>query len=139
MKRNEFTLKLKKFVDAPHVLGNKNEGWDCLNILDEFYRSIGKDFPEEYRGINKDNYIEKWRSGKGKDIYREFLLSLGSSVHPNYSIEGDLFVFDGAEAAFPGIYLGRGHLLMTFDKGVKVVPLKSIRKLYHLVDVRRLL
>lgn len=138
MKRNEFTKKIQKFVDAPFALGDKDKGWDCLNSLDDFYRSIGKDFPTDYKGINKDNYVEKWESGKVKKLYMEFLLSLGSSINPNYAIEGDLFIFDGTEWAFPGIYLGRGHLMMTFDKGVKVAPLKILKRMFKLVDVRRL-
>lgn len=138
MKRNEFTLKIKKFVDAPFAFGNKEKGWDCLNSLDEFYRSIGKSFPKEYKGVNWDNYVEKWNSGSAKKIYKEFLLSLGSSINPNYALEADLFIFDGIEWPFPGIYLGRGHLLMVFDKGARVVPLKLVKRMYHLADVRRL-
>ena len=138
MKRFEFTLNIKKFIDAPFSLGDKSKGWDCLNSLDEFYRSIGKNFPQEYRGINADNYAEKWRLGEAKQIFREFLLSLGCSVNRNYALEGDLFVFDGEETAFPGIYLGRGHVLMVFDKGVKVLPLNLVKKIFKIVDVRRL-
>lgn len=138
MKRHDFTLAIQKFIDAPFALGDKSKGWDCLNSLDEFYRSIGKSFPTEYKGINKDNYVEKWESGKVSKIYREFLLSLGSSVSPNYAIQGDFFIFDGVESTFPGIYLGRNHLLMVFDTGVRVVPLKVMKHLFSLVDVRRL-
>jgi hypothetical protein len=138
MKRHEFTLKIQKFVDAPFALGDKTKGWDCLNSLDDFYRSIGKDFPEEYKGVNKDNYAEKWKSRNGKKLFREFLLSLGSKIDPNYMIEGDLFVFDGENFSFPAIYLGRSHLLTVWDKGIKVVPLKAIKRLFKLADVRRL-
>lgn len=138
LKRVEFTQKIEKFIDAPFALGNKSKGWDCLNTLDEFYRSIGKKFPEEFEGITKDNYAEAWRSGKGKKLLKRFLLGLGRSIDQNYAVEGDLFVFEGEKAVFPGIYLGRGHLLMVFDKGVRVVPLKVIKKGFYLLDVRRL-
>lgn len=138
MKRYEFTLKVKKFVDAPFALGDKSKGWDCLNALDEFYRSIGKDFPQEFRGITKDNYAEKWNSGDTRKIYKDFLLSLGSSINPNYAIEGDLFIFDGTEWSFPAVYLGRGHLLGVFTEGVKVVPLRLMKRLFTFSDARRL-
>lgn len=138
MKRHEFTLKIKKFIDAPFALGDKNKGWDCLNSLNDFYLSIGKDFPKEYRGVNWDNYVEKWNSGDAKKIYKDFLLSLGRSIDPNYAVQGDLFIFDGTEWPFPGIYLGRGHLLMVFLQGSRVVPLKIMKRMYRLVDVRRL-
>jgi len=46
-------------------------------------------------------------------------------------------IFDGKELiAFPAIYLGRGNMLVVFNKGVKVVPLKFFRK--FLVEARRL-
>jgi hypothetical protein len=138
MKRNEFTTKLQKFIDAPFVLGDKSKGWDCLNSLAEFYDSTGKTFPREFKNFNEQNYAEKWKAGEGKKELREFLLSLGESIDPNYAFDGDLFIFDGEETAFPGIYLGRGHLLMVFDKGVKVVTLKAMKSLLKIVDVRRL-
>jgi len=139
MKRFEFTKKIQHFIDKPFALGDKSKGWDCLNSLAEFYDSIGKRFPREFKEFNEQNYAEKWKAGEGKKVFREFLLSLGESINPNYALEGDLFVFDGEETAFPGIYLGRGHVLMVFDKGVKVLPLKHIRKLFKVVDVRRFL
>jgi len=138
MKRNEFTTKLQKFIDAPFILGDKSKGWDCLNSLAEFYDSVGKPVPREFKGFNEQNYAEKWKDGEGKKELREFLLSLGESIDPNYAFDGDLFIFDGEETAFPGIYLGRGHLLMVFDKGVKVVALKAMKSLLKIVDVRRL-
>ena len=139
MKRFEFAEKIKKFTDAPLALGDKTKGWDCLNILDEFYRSIGKDFPTEYKGINESNYIEKWNSGNVGNLYLEFLLTLGESVNPNYAIEGDLFIFKGREVAFPAIYLGRGNLQIVCEKGVRVVTMKVMKALYGLpIDVRRL-
>ncbi len=136
MKRNEFTLKLQKFIDAPFALGDKTRGWDCLNILAEFYDSIGKSFPRQYKDFDEFNYAERWKAGEGRKEFREFLLSLGESVNPNYALEGDLFIMEGEEMTFPGIYLGRGHLLMVFDKGVRVVPSKFFKK--NIVDVRRL-
>jgi hypothetical protein len=139
VKRHEFTIKMQKFIDAPFALGDKNKGWDCLNALDEFYRSIGKDFPTEFKGINKDNYAEKFQSGIGKKLYKEFLLSLGSPINPNYALQGDLFIFDGKEWAFPGIYHGNGNLTMVFLEGARTVPLKAIKRFYGSpVGVRRL-
>ncbi len=138
MKRNEFTAKLQKFIDAPFALGDKSKGWDCIDSLIEFYSSIGKPFPREFKGFDEQNYAERWARGEGKKEMREFLLSLGESIDPNYALEGDLFVFDGLETAFPGIYLGRGHLLMVFDIGAKVVTLKAMKTLLKIIDVRRL-
>ncbi len=46
-------------------------------------------------------------------------------------------IFDGKELlAFPAVYLGRGHLLIVFNKGVKVVPLKFFKN--FIVEARRL-
>ena len=144
MKRFEFTQLIKKFVDAPHAIGDISKGWDCLNLLNELYILLGKDFPTEFKGWNAENYAERWKRGEGKEIYREFLLSLGEPIHPNYALEGDLFIFAGSGLVFPGIYLGRGHLLMVFaqcdakqkNRGCKVVPLSFFKK--ALIGVRRL-
>ena len=144
MKRFEFTQKIQKFIDAPHVLGDPSKGWDCLNILREVYTLLGKDFPTEFKGWDADNYAERWKRGEGKDVYREFLFSLGSPVDPAYALEGDLFIFEGAEQLFPGIYLGRGHILMVFapcdtkqkNRGCKVVPFSFFKK--FLIGIRRL-
>ena len=144
MKRWEFTEKIQQFIDAPHILGDPSKGWDCLNILREVYTLLGKSFPTEFEGWNAENYAERWKRGEGKAVYRDFLFSLGQPVEPNYALEGDLFIFDGVEQLFPGIYLGRGHLLMVFapcdtkqkNRGVKVVPLRFFKE--FLIGVRRL-
>jgi len=138
MKRNEFTLKLQKFIDAPFALGDTAKGWDCLNSLAAFYDSIDRPFPRQYKEFNELNYAEKWKAGEGRKELREFLLSLGEPINPNYALEGDLFIFEGEEMTFPAIYLGRGHLLTVWDKGVKVTALKAIRSLFKLVDTRRI-
>ncbi len=144
MKRHEFTTKIKQFIDTPQYLGDTSKGWDCLNILREIYTLLGKDFPKEFKGWNAENYAERWRHGEGKDIYREFLLSLGESINPAYAIHGDLFIFEGNAQVFPAIYLGKGHLLMVFapcdkkqkNRGCKVVPLSFFKR--FLIDVRRI-
>ena len=144
MKRFEFTQIVQKFIDAPQIFGDTSKGWDCLNILREIYTLLGKDFPKEFKGWNAENYAERWRHGEGKDIYREFLLSLGESVNSNYAIHGDLFILEGNQQVFPAIYLGNGNLLMVFapcntkqkNRGCKVVPLKFFKK--YFIDVRRL-
>lgn len=135
MKRFEFTVKIQKFVDAPFALGDKTKGWDCLNSLAEFYDSIGKNFPKVFKGFDEFNYAERWKVGEGKKELKEFLLSLGESINPNYAFEGDLFIFEGKEMTFPGIYLGKGHLLMVFDKGCRVVPFKFFKE--FLIEVKR--
>lgn len=136
MKRFAFTQKVQKFIDAPFALGDKAKGWDCLNSIADFYDSIGKTFPREFKGFNESNYAERWEKGEGKEELKEFLLSLGESINQNYAVEGDLFIFEGAEMVFPGLYLGRGHVLMVFDKGARVVPLKFFKK--YLIGTRRL-
>lgn len=175
MKRYEFTNKIKKFVDAPFALGDKEKGWDCLNSLADFYDSIGVDFPKEFGEWNEQNYAKGWMRdpSKGRETLIAFLRTLGREVDLKGLEHGDLLiidlkvtkdtfkninvepakaeilktfptmlnyitsVFEGRElTAFPAIYMGTGHILVVFNKGVKVIPLKFFEK--YIVEARRL-
>lgn len=140
MIRTEVSKILKKYIDKPFALGDKNKGWDCLNILYDFYTSWGKNFPNQYKDFDENNYAEKWRSGKGKEELREFLFSLGEPVDPSYMRDGDLIIFEGKDMTFGAIYAGRGHVLVVFDSniGVKIIELNLMKRMFTLISVRRL-
>jgi cell wall-associated NlpC family hydrolase len=121
----------EKLIDAKFSLGNTSKGWDCLNSLREFYSALGVDFPKSFKDYNESNYAKRWKnsSDKAKADFEEFLLTLGKPVDFHYAKRGDLMIFEGKEIpSFPAIYLGNGHILMVFDKGCKVVPLKFFKK-----------
>jgi len=131
---------IKKFVDKPFSLGDSSKGWDCLNSLAEFYTDMGVKFPRTFGDWNELNYPGRWktRPDESRKVFIEFLESLGKAIDFQYAIRGDLIIFGGREIpSFPGIYIGNGHILMIFDKGGKVLPMRFMRK--YIVSARRLI
>ena len=126
----------KRLIDADYHLGPVDNAFDCLTILREFYGNLGLTLPPLPDGWTDDNYAQRWQNGEGREELYYYLLSIGTEVEPNYIIAGDLLIFDGKEWVFPGIYLGSGHFLAAFEKGVRVVPLKLF--IHALVEAKRL-
>ena len=125
-----------KLIDAEYSLGNKILGYDCISMLREFYGNLGITLPPLPDGWTDNNYAQRWQGGEGREELYHYLLSIGIEVEPNYIIAGDLLIFDGKEWVFPGIYLGSGHVICAFERGVKVVPLKFF--CHALIEAKRL-
>lgn len=118
----------KLLIDAKYCLG-QGEGFDCISILHEFYGRLNVHLPAPPEGWTLENYAEKWKAGEGRDELAEYLMSIGSEVPTNYERSGDMMIFDGKQCVFPGIYLGNGHFLAAFERGVMVVPLRFFRNI----------
>lgn len=127
----------KRLVDAGYHLGPSNEGFDCLTMLREFYGRLGAVLPPLPSGWTDDNYASRWAAGEGREELRAYLMSIGEEVDVNFARSGDLFIFDGGKWVFPGIYLGSGHALCAFERGVRVVPLRFFK--HGLTGARRCL
>lgn len=129
-------------VDKPFFLGDVTgaKGWDCLSSLAAFYSSLGFEFPRQFETWDEKNYAEKWRRDpdEGRKVFARLLRSLGEKIDEKYMRRGDLIIMHGKEIpTFPAVYLGNGNVLMAFDKGMRVLPLRF----FHKVDkeVRRLI
>ena len=136
MKNREVSKILSQFIDKKYALGDTSQGYDCLSTLLEYCRAIGVELPTKFKGFTEKNYAEKWLNGEGREEYFEFLKTLGKEIDVNYSIAGDIFIIDWEDSVTAGIYLGNDHVLICFEKGMKVIPAKFIRD--KLVEVRRL-
>ncbi len=131
----EITQKLQRFIDGRYALGGCN-GWDCLSIILDFYRDFSVPIPEEFKSFTRENYAERWSAGEGRSELREFLFSLGQPVEKNYALIADLMIFqEESENIFGAVYLGNGHVLCAFPKGIRVVPFRYYERL--LIGVRR--
>lgn len=127
---------VKDLVDKSYHLGPSSDGYDCIAIIQSFYGAMGVDLPKEYKGFTIENYAERWVAGEGRSEFLEYLTGLGKEVGANYMLAGDLMVFEHNGQPYPGIYLGNGHVICAFEKGVKVLPHKFLLK--NLVSTRRL-
>lgn len=130
-----------KLVDRPYFLGDVSgdKGWDCLDSLACFYEGMGVQFPRKFGDWDEKNYPERWKKNpdEGRKVLGDFLRSLGEKIDPKYMVRGDLLIMGGKEIpTFPALYLGNGNVLMVFDKGVKVLPLRFFSKV--LIEARRL-
>lgn len=122
-----------RMVDAKYHLG-PGDGYDCLSMLWEFYGSFGINMGLP-AGFTKKDYASRWMNGEGREEFLKFMMGFGSEVHENFIIAGDLLIFAHEGQPFPGIYLGTGHMLCAFERGVLCVPLKFFKK--ALVGARR--
>jgi hypothetical protein len=143
-KRQRLSQAVVRFLDAPFALGDMSKGWDCLNSLAEFYDSMGAEFPRKFGDWDESNYVLRWNENekKSREVFRQFLRSLGKSVDWNYAVAGDLLLFERMDIPiFPGIYMGNGNVLINWGvkKGMKVAPLTELLKLKFFIEARRLL
>lgn len=104
-------------------------------MLHEFYGHLNVQLPALPEGWTLENYAERWKAGEGRGELVEYLVGIGSEVPANYERSGDMMVFDGKQWVFPGIYLGNGHFLAAFERGVMVVPLRFFKPV--LLSTRR--
>lgn len=137
MRPREITDAARRLIDKPYHLGDTSRGYDCLSMVLDFYRGCGVKLPEEFRGFTRENYAERWKRGEGRQEIREFYGSLGRRVDVNYALPGDLMIYEWEDTVTAGIYLGNGHALMCFEKGLKVVPFRFFKS--KLIEVRRCL
>jgi hypothetical protein len=134
----EFAEKMNDLVDAPYALGDPDGGYDCLTILDKFSKIMGTTIPQEFKGFNRENYVKRYLNGEGAKEMLEYLLSLGEPVRKNFERLGDLFIYERKEIVGVGIYLGSGNVLTVTTKGIKVVSVDALDKLFNRIAVRRL-
>ncbi len=140
MKDIDLSKSMSQFVDCRYFLGDSSRGWDCLSFILDLYEQMGIKWPEEYKGITRENYGDLWKSGGGRKELEEFLLSLGESVKPGNLRRGDMLVLKTPGGGAPAIYTGNGNIHLITEKGGKTIPMKILKHLkLDLIDIRRLL
>jgi len=124
LKPEKVSSLASKFVDSEYSLGDKSRGFDCLNMLLDFYDTYP--WPEEFKGFTRENYAHRWQSGEGKKEWEDFLLSLGTPIEKNYMQQGDLIIMYGKGSYFPAVYLGNDHIILITEIGGRVIPLNKL-------------
>jgi len=129
-----------KLVDKSYALGDMSKGYDCLNYLVSFYSELGVEIPREFEGETLETYPQLWKTNpkKAQQIMAKLFDTFGEEISQDYMARGDLLIFEGKEfAIFPGIYLGNDNVLIVFEEGSHVLPLRFIKK--FMTKVRRIL
>ncbi len=143
MKSSLIAQQAEKYLNKPFVLGNISKGFDCINLIRDFFSAgpsfLGYQFPEEFEGITWENYATKWllHPEKMVGIRERFLKSLGSPIEKNFFRRGDLLLFRKDLEFFAGIDLGNGNMKALFLAGVHDVPFHLFQK-WH-IESRRLI
>lgn len=121
----EFVEKTNKFMNMPYALGDKTKGFDCLNMMMEFFDSAGIPFPKQFRDWTIENYPERWARGEGMDVFRDFLFSIGQPVEREFILPGDIIILEKAGVVSAGLYLGNGIFQAAHNKqGIIRLPIK---------------
>ncbi len=124
MKNKPGPLFRDKFFGAPYKSEgqSKEEGFDCLSLVGNYYRELGNEFPD----ISDLYHMYRDEPEVRKEFFRrvwERIFKVTKEVPLGYIQAGDLLAFEARDFGdYPGIYLGNGVVGVTFlDKGVTVV------------------
>ena len=127
-----------QMLDKKYQLGGTSgESYDCLSFLFTFYGLQGITLPDKFNGWTLGNYAERWEAGQGKEVFYEYLHSLGRPIKENYMTDKDLLLLDTEEGVTPAICLGSGNIMIvTIEQGVFVMPVNMLQ--CQIKEVRRL-
>ena len=107
-----------KYVDIPYKLGGKDlSGMDCLMFINSIGRELGVNIPDEFKGVNEDNYTKLWSEfpDRAKLSFISYALSLGKKIEIPFLFPPDLVLFkDGDDVLGVGVYVGKGLILSSF-------------------------
>ncbi len=130
----------EKYLGKPYCLDDPSKGWDCFNLLLDFYRTFGYEFPSEFEGYSVKKYKEVWLENqtKAKELLSRFWMSIGRPIGKGFFIRGDRLLFRIPNRnLFAAISLGNGNMKMAVQEGVIDVPFHKFEKLF--VGARRLI
>jgi hypothetical protein len=142
MDQIKFSNKLNEFLEKPFSLGDRSNGWDCVNSMREIFESLGIEFPKEFSGWTWENYAERWGKKPDFQIFKDFLFSLGEPVSINYLLPGDIIILEktigGEMIISAGVYLGNATFqAVSNPHGVVRMPLGFFSS--AIVGARRLI
>lgn len=126
---------VSKYIDKKYKLGEV----DCLKYLLDIYESFGVQFPEEWHGWTRENYVERWLKGEGQEEFYLFLHEQGVEIEELKNIQrGDLVIIRGYDGGIvPAIFVGNNNLLVVFlDAGCCMIPVRAVKD--RIFEIRRL-
>ncbi len=131
---------IDSFLGRPYFLGDPQKGLDCLNSILIYYESLGYKFPDEFEGVTRENYAEKWRKDeeKTRGTLGRFLMSLGRPIEKGFFQRDDLLLFRAKEIPIFGqIYLGGGNMGIVWKQGFYQTPFRVFERWF--IGARRLI
>jgi len=103
---------------ASHKHNDPINGYSCLGFCYSVLKTLGKNPPDSYEGINLDNFEELYPSGTESTFekLKEFSQTMGSEVNPALVVAGDYILLEDRRGhVFPGIYAGNGQAMVCFE------------------------
>ena len=94
--------------------------------------------PQEWNGWTRENYVERWLRGEGRQEYIQFIHERTMPVNINFMRERDVLIVESKDGFISiAIYLGNNHCIaITENIGVTVLPLWAIKS--TIKEVRRI-
>lgn len=136
--------ELLKFKDKPFIYGGyslEQGGFDCVGFMYAFYKDLGIELPNTFKGITLDNYSQFYLENKDTDeTLKEYLNTVGIEVNPTQILKGDLIAVKHISKnypLFPAIYGGNKLAISSFI-GYKV-KVFSLTNTYEVVVARRVI
>jgi len=123
-----FAVRMQKYIDKPFGEGAYGpDAYDCVGLIWTFLRDSGVKVPDNWNGLNADNYFHLARGSKKNEIATliEWLKTLGIEIHPYEKIAGDIILVDVGIVQFPAIYCGNNHAIAAFRDKVRVFSLSD--------------
>jgi len=116
----------RSVIGAKFKLGgqNKAEGLDCLSMTFAFFQEAGINLPREFEGLKYEDYLQIYKRDDWEEIYLRFLRSLGDTVPIEFSLPGDIIVFNGERGISAGINAGNAHVIVIVKDRVMKWPLR---------------
>jgi len=126
------TAQIKLADLTGRYIGQPFENCSCMGLVKDVCQALGADFPDEFKGLTLDNYMDFWRQDRGQAIetMRELLITLGRPAPLDQLRIGDLLVVEQPGGGqFPAVYVGRGHAIASFLRtGVEVFKLGGLQR-----------
>ena len=126
MKKYPSKIFRDKFFGAPYKFGgqSKEEGFDCLSCVENFYKELGKNVPSfaDLYSVYENDFVKAKRS-----MWRRIFKS-SKETTIDKAIPGDLVIFKHLDFGnYPSIFLGNGNIGASFsDKGVVVLDMRDL-------------
>lgn len=104
----------------------------CMGLIKTLYDELNIPFPEEFKGLTVENYMDLFRkdSEQALSIMTELFSQLGKPVPLDRLKLKDLIIVQQKDGVrFPAVYVGKDKAVASFlRKGVQVFPLNVLNK-----------
>jgi cell wall-associated NlpC family hydrolase len=130
------------FLDKPFKWGGTEGSYDCVGLVLDVQKQLGRELPEKAHGYplrDPAEYEYMYFNDKeslNKEMFEQFS-DFGEKINPDYKLPGDILLLSaGEKSLFTAVYCGNSNVLTAIrDRGVLLL---SITPNIKVVEVRRL-